>query len=31
MNDILMDHGSGGQLTSDLIDELIVQPLKINI
>ena len=28
MNDILMDHGSGGQLTSDLIDELIVPTFK---
>lgn len=28
MNDILMDHGSGGQLTSDLIDELIIPIFK---
>ena len=28
MNDILMDHGSGGQLPSDLIDELIVPTFK---
>lgn len=28
MSDILMDHGSGGQLTSDLIDELIIPIFK---